>query len=59
MLPEPAAIRATPCPVLAAKAFGQFQAGVLDRCEQPPVQREFTEVGSCASSPATPYSGSG
>ena len=28
------------------RAFGEFQAGVRDRCEEPPVQHAFTEVGS-------------
>lgn len=35
-----------PSPILAIKAFGEFQAGVLDRCDEPPVQQAFTEVGS-------------
>jgi hypothetical protein len=35
-----------PNPLLTVKAFGEFQAGVLDRCEQAPVQHEFTAVGS-------------
>jgi len=35
-----------PSPILAVKAFAEFQAGVLDRCDQPPVQKAFTEVGS-------------
>ena len=35
-----------PSPILAVKAFGEFQAGVRDRCEEPPVQHAFTEVGS-------------
>ena len=35
-----------PSPILAVKAFGEFQAGILDRCDQPPVQQTFTEVGS-------------
>ena len=35
-----------PSPILAVKAFGEFQAGVRDRCDQPPVQQAFTEVGS-------------
>ena len=35
-----------PNPLLAVKAFGEFQAGVRDRCDEPPVQHAFTEVGS-------------
>jgi hypothetical protein len=35
-----------PSPILAVKAFGEFQARVRDRCDQPPVQQAFTEVGS-------------
>ena len=35
-----------PSPILAVKAFGEFQAGIRDRCEEPPVQQAFTEVGS-------------
>jgi hypothetical protein len=36
----------TPSPILAVKAFGEFQSGIQDRCDQPPVQQSFTEVGS-------------
>ncbi len=35
-----------PSPILAVKAFGEFQAGIRDRCEEPPVAQAFTEVGS-------------
>ncbi len=35
-----------PSPILAVKAFGAFQAGVRDRCDQPPVQQAYTEVSS-------------
>jgi hypothetical protein len=35
-----------PSPILAVKAFGEFQAGIIDRCDQPPVQQAFTEIGS-------------
>ncbi len=35
-----------PSPILAVKAFGEFQAGVRDRCDEPPVARSFTKVGS-------------
>jgi hypothetical protein len=33
-------------PILTVKAFGEFQAGVRDRCDEPPVQQAFTDVGS-------------
>jgi len=35
-----------PSPILAIRAFGEFQAGIRDRCDEPPVQQAFTEVGS-------------
>ena len=35
-----------PSPILAVKAFGEFQAGILDRCDEPPTQQAFTEIGS-------------
>ena len=35
-----------PNPLLAVKAFGEFQAGIRDRCDEPPVAQAFTEVGS-------------
>ena len=35
-----------PSPILTVKAFGEFQAGIRGRCDQPPVQQVFTEVGS-------------
>ena len=35
-----------PSPILAVKAFGEFQADIMDRCDQPPVQQAFTEIGS-------------
>ena len=35
-----------PSPILAVKAFGEFQAGIMDRCDQPPAQQAFTEIGS-------------
>jgi hypothetical protein len=28
------------------ESFGEFQAGIADRCEQPPVVSELREVGS-------------
>jgi hypothetical protein len=35
-----------PSPIVTVKAFGEFQAGIRDRCEEPPVAQAFTEVGS-------------
>ena len=35
-----------PSPLLAVKAFGEFQAGIADRVDQSPVQENLTEVGS-------------
>ena len=35
-----------PSPILAVKAFGEFQAGIMDRCDEPPIQQAFTEVGT-------------
>ena len=35
-----------PSPILTVRAFGEFQAGIRDRCDEPPVQQAFTEVGS-------------
>jgi hypothetical protein len=35
-----------PSPILAVKAFGEFQAGIRDRCDELPVSQAFTEVGS-------------
>ena len=35
-----------PSPILAVKAFGEFQAGIMDRCDQPPAQHAFTKIGS-------------
>ena len=35
-----------PSPILEIKAFGEFQAGIRDRCDEPPVAQAFTEVGS-------------
>jgi hypothetical protein len=31
---------------VAVKAFGEFQVGIRDRYDQPPVQHALTEVGS-------------
>jgi hypothetical protein len=35
-----------PNPLLAVKAFGEFQVDIADRCDQPPVAEDLTEVGS-------------
>jgi hypothetical protein len=35
-----------PNPLLTVKAFDEFQAGIGDRVDQPPVQEDLTEVGS-------------
>ena len=35
-----------PSPIVAMKAFGEFQAGIMDRCDQPPAQQAYTEIGS-------------
>ena len=39
-------VRQDPSPLLAVKAFGEFQAGIADRVDQGPVQENLTEVGS-------------
>jgi len=39
-------VRQEPSPLLAVEAFGEFQAGIADRVDQPPVTEELTEVGS-------------
>ena len=35
-----------PNPLLAVRAFGEFQAGIAERCDQQPVAEDLTEVGS-------------
>ena len=35
-----------PNPLLAVKAFGEFQAGIADRLDEGPFTEELTEVGS-------------
>ena len=35
-----------PNPLLAVKAFGEFQAGITERCDQQPMAQDLTEVGS-------------
>jgi hypothetical protein len=37
-----------PNPLPASAAFARFQAGIGERCEQPPIVTELTEVGSYA-----------
>jgi hypothetical protein len=39
-------VRQDPNPLLAAKAFAEFQAGIADRVDEGPVTEELTEVGS-------------
>ena len=39
-------IRADPNPLLAVRAFGEFQAGIADRVDQGPVTENLAEVGS-------------
>ena len=39
-------VRQEPSPLIAVKAFGEFQAGIADRWEDPPVQEPLTEIGS-------------
>jgi len=39
-------VRQEPSPLLAVKAFAEFQAGIADRVDQGPVQEELAEVGS-------------
>jgi hypothetical protein len=35
-----------PSPLLSVRAFGEFQAGIADRCEQLPVRERLTMIGS-------------
>jgi hypothetical protein len=39
-------VRQEPNPLLAVKAFGEFQADIADRVDHAPVTEELTEVGS-------------
>jgi hypothetical protein len=39
-------VQQDPSPLLAVKAFGEFQAGIADRVDQAPVVEKLTEVGS-------------
>jgi hypothetical protein len=36
----------TPSPLLAVRAFGEFQAGIADRCEELPVREQLTTIGA-------------
>jgi hypothetical protein len=35
-----------PNPLVTVKAFGEFQAGIADRCEQLPVREQLAAIGS-------------
>jgi len=35
-----------PSPLLAVRAFGVFQAGIADRCDQLPVREQLSTIGS-------------
>jgi hypothetical protein len=35
-----------PSPLVAVRAFGEFQAGIADRCDQLPVREQLTTIGS-------------
>jgi hypothetical protein len=39
-------VRQEPNPLFAVKAFGEFQADIAGRVDQPPVTEDLTEVGS-------------
>jgi hypothetical protein len=39
-------VRTEPSPLLAVRAFGEFQAGLAGRTDQGPVTDNLTEVGS-------------
>src|SRR5271169_337848 len=39
-------VRADPNPLLAVRAFGEFQVGIADRVDQGPVTENLAEVGS-------------
>jgi hypothetical protein len=39
-------VRQDPSPLLAVRAFAEFQAGIPDRIDQAPTQENLTEVGS-------------
>jgi hypothetical protein len=42
-------------PLLAVKAFGEFQAGHGDRCDQPPVAEELKELGRYQNGLVSPF----
>ena len=33
-------------PLSQVRAFGEFQAGIAERCEEPPIVSDLTEIGS-------------
>ena len=35
-----------PNPLLAIRAFGEFQAGIAERCDRLPVREQLTTIGS-------------
>ena len=35
-----------PSPLLAVRAFGEFQAGIAERCDRLPVREQLTTIGS-------------
>jgi hypothetical protein len=35
-----------PNPLVTVKAFGEFQAGIADRCEQLPLREQLAAIGS-------------
>jgi len=39
-------VRREPSPLLAVKAFSEFQAGIADRVDRGPVLEELADVGS-------------
>ena len=50
-------VRQEPSPLLAVKAFAEFQADITDRVDRGPVTEDLTEVGSyrffCRTEPRT------
>ena len=39
-------VRQDPNPLLAVQAFGEFQAGIADRVDHPPVIEDLTQIAS-------------
>lgn len=39
-------VRQEPSPLLTVQAFGEVQAGIAGRVDQPPVAEDLSEVGS-------------